>query len=80
MPEGCQPRRDDFLPEVEVFDLTTSAWARLPRLAADAGYTLSDPTRYVDPGTGQMVVRFINDNPQSEVGFGFQLALVGNVE
>jgi hypothetical protein len=81
VPEGCQPARDDFLPEVEVFDLTTSSWARLPRLAGDAGYTLSSPTRYVDPGSGQVLVRFINDNPSSqEVGFGFQLALLGNVE
>jgi hypothetical protein len=81
VPEGCEPARDDFLPEVEVFDLTASAWVRLPRLAGDAGYTLADPTRYVDPGTGQMLVRFINDNPDSQqVGFGFQLALVGDVE
>jgi hypothetical protein len=80
VPEGCEAPRDDFLPEVEVFDLTTSAWVRLPRLGADAGYTLASPTRYVDPGTGQVLVRFINDNPGSQVGFGFQLALVGDVE
>lgn len=81
IPEGCAPRRDDFLPEVEVFDRTgEGAWVRLPRLAADAPYTLADPTRYVDPTTGQMLVRFINDNPESTVGFGFPLALVGDVE
>lgn len=80
LPDGCEPRRDDFLPEVEVFDLESGVWARLPRLAGDAGYTLSDPTRYVDPGTGQVLIRFINDNPESSVGFGFQLALEGDVE
>jgi hypothetical protein len=80
-PEGCQARRDDFLPEVEVFDLSgTGAWVRLPRLIAEAGYTLANPGRYVDPATGQMLVRFVNDNPDSSVGFGFQLALVGDVE
>jgi hypothetical protein len=80
LPEGCEPRRNDFLPEVEVFDINGGAWVRLPRLQADAGYTLADPTRYVDPATGQMLVRFINDNPESSVGFGFQVALVGEVE
>jgi hypothetical protein len=80
LPDGCEPRRDDFLPEVEVFDITDGAWVRLPRLMADAGYTLADPTRYVDPGSGQMLVRFINDNPEASVGFGFQVALVGEVE
>jgi hypothetical protein len=80
LPEGCEPRRDDFLPEVDVFDVTDGAWVRLPRLMGDAGYTLADPARYVDPGTGQMLARFINDNPESSVGFGFQVALVGEVE
>lgn len=80
LPDGCEPRRDDFLPEVEVFDITAGAWVRLPRLMADASYTLADPTRYVDPGTGQMLVRFINDNPESSVGFGFRVGLVGDVE
>ncbi len=79
-PDGCQPRRDDFLPELEVFDLVAGAWARLPRLDGDVGYSLTDPTRYVDPGTGQLLVRFINDNPESSVGFGFQLVLDGTVE
>ena len=80
LPEGCEPRRDDFLPEVEVFDITDGAWVRLPRLLGDASYILANPPRYVDPGTGQLLVRFINDNPQSSVGFGFQVALVGDVE
>jgi hypothetical protein len=81
VPEGCEPRRNDFLPEVEVFDRSgEGAWVRLPRLAPDAPYTLADPIRYVDPATGQMLVRFINDNPESQVGFSFQLALVGDVE
>ena len=80
-PEGCQPRRDDFLPEIEVFDLTgAGAWVRLPRLVAEAPYVLKSPERYVDPATGQMLVRFVNDNPESSVGFAFQLALVGEVE
>lgn len=80
LPEGCVPRRDDFLPEVELFDLSLGKWARLPVMVPDAGYTLSNPERFVDPGTGQVLVRFVNDNPESSVGFGFQLALDGEVE
>jgi len=80
-PAGCEPRRLDFLPELEVFDRTgDGAWVRLPRLSADAPSTLADPTRYVDPATGQLLVRFVNDNPEGGAGFTFQLALVGVVE
>jgi hypothetical protein len=80
-PEGCAPRRDNFLPEVDVFDLTgQGTWVRLPRIAADAPYTLTNPGRYVDPATGQVLIRFVNDNPDSSVGFGFQLSLDGEVK
>ncbi len=79
-PAGCEPRRLDFLPELEVFDRTgDGAWVRLPRLTADAPYSITNPTRYVDP-TGQVLVRFVNDNPEGSAGFSFQLALVGVVE
>ena len=80
LPEGCEPRRNDFLPEVDVFDLVTGAWARLPRMLDSRGYTLANPQRYVDAGTGQLLVRFVNDAPDSQVGFGFQVALEGVVE
>jgi hypothetical protein len=79
-PAGCKPRRIDFLPEVEVFDLVRGDWARLPRLKADGQYSLADPSRYVDAGSGQILVRFLNDNPEGGAGFSFQLALIGAVE
>ena len=80
-PAGCQAPRNDFLPEVEVFDLSgAGTWFRLPRLAGEASYTLANPSRFVDPATGQMLVRFINESPEASVGFSFQLALVGDVE
>ncbi|MEO5704544.1 MAG: hypothetical protein ABIR64_06065, partial [Candidatus Limnocylindrales bacterium] len=80
-PTGCEPRRIDFLPEVEVFDRSgEGAWVRLPRLGADASYTLANPGRYVDPASGQMLVRFVNDNPEGGAQFMFQLALEGTVE
>jgi hypothetical protein len=80
LPEGCEPRRNDFLPEVDVFDLVTGEWARLPRMQESRGYTLANAGRYVDPATGQVLVRFVNDAPDSQVGFGFQVALEGVVE
>ena len=81
VPEGCQARRDDLLPEIEIFDRTgKGAWLRLPRMTAEASYRLADPTRYVDPTTGQLVVRFVNSNPESSSGFAFQAALVGSVQ
>ena len=81
LPKGCEPRRVDFLPEVEVFDITTGAWARLPRMTDSRGYSLASPERYVDPATGQVLVRFVNDSPdQGQVGFIFELALVGAVQ
>ena len=81
VPEGCKAARDDFLPEVEVFDRGAGEWVRLPRLQAEATYTLADPGRYVDPGTGQVLVRFVNEqlDPGAGVGFSFQLALIGDV-
>ncbi|HEY0442829.1 MAG TPA: hypothetical protein VGC90_01260, partial [Candidatus Limnocylindrales bacterium] len=81
VPKGCQAPRQDFMPEVEIFDRTgAGAWVRLPRMAAEASYTVANPARYVDPATGQILVRFVNDNPQSSVGFGFGVTLVGDVE
>lgn len=79
-PEGCQAPRIDLLPDVEVFDRSgTGAWLRLPRLEADATYSLADPARYIDPVTGQLLIRFINDNLEMSVGFGFGVAIVGTV-
>lgn len=81
IPEGCVAPRDDFMPEIEVYDRTgEGAWLRLPRLAADAAYTLANPGRYVDPATGQMLVRFVVESAEKTAGFGFGLALMGTVE
>lgn len=79
-PPGCQARRQDFLPEIEVFDRSgDGVWLRLPRMTSDAPYSLADPQRYADPTTGQVLVRFVNDNPELQAGFGFQLVLEGDI-
>jgi hypothetical protein len=82
-PLGCQAPRNDFLPDIEVFDRSgEGVWMRLPRPAAEKGYSLAHPERYVDPATGQVLVRFVNSSPDpgASVGFSFQLALEGAVE
>ena len=56
------------------------AWVRLPRMNPEATYSLANPARYMDPATGQVLVRFVNDNPGGGAGFSFDLALVGDVE
>jgi hypothetical protein len=80
VPAGCQAPRPDLLPEVEVFDRSGSgSWVRLPRMSPEITYALADPTRYVDPTTGRILVRFVNDNPEMGLGFSFQVALEGTV-
>jgi hypothetical protein len=81
LPKGCEPRRNDFMPEIDVFDRSGDGqWVRLPRLSSDTPYNLLDPQRYADPATGQVLIRFVNDNPEMQAGFGFQLVLEGDVE
>ena len=79
LPSGCEPRRVDFLPEVEVFDLTTGSWARLPRMKDSRRYTVASPERFVDAATGQLLVRFVNDAPDGQLQFQFSVELVGSV-
>ncbi|HYN70064.1 MAG TPA: hypothetical protein VEX41_07630, partial [Candidatus Eisenbacteria bacterium] len=78
-PEGCTARRADLLPEVELFDLQQGQWVRLPSLALFTSHTIANPERYFSPAGRQVLVRFVNPDPQSQIGFSFQLALVGTV-
>jgi len=69
----------DGLPETEVFDRTTGDWLRLPHLNGGTTYELKDPAPYVDPATGTIQIRFVNDRVDS-VGLSFSVALEGKVE
>ena len=69
----------DGLPETELFDLTTSTWVRLPHLAQGARASVAEPTRYVDPVSGTVMVRFVND-VNEQVGFNAILSIRGTVE
>ena len=68
----------DGLPEVELFDLVSGEWVRFPHLSGGSRYAIAEPTRYVDPTSGSVVVRFVNDRSDG-VGFSFDLSMTGNV-
>jgi hypothetical protein len=68
----------DGLPEVEVLDRTTGEWRRLPHFTQGTNYSLSDPDKYVDPATGTIQVRFVNDRSDG-VGMAFSLSIEGTV-
>jgi len=67
------------VPDVEVFDRTgAGSWHRLPRPAQGQTYDLADPARYVDPATGTLLVRYVN-NDQDQVAFFVSVAIEGTI-
>jgi len=77
-PPGCELPRFDGLPEVEIFDRSgEGAWIRFPHMGHGAVYRITDSERYIDPVTGQVLVRFVNDQQDSGVGFQFNIAISG---
>ena len=80
-PEGCVPRIQDGLPEVELFDLSGGGtWVRLPHMTMGERYTVDEPERYMDSGTGTVLVRFVNEQPDgNQASFQFGVSLTGNV-
>ena len=77
--EGCVQAQFDGLPEVELYDLTTGAWRRLPHLAGGSRYAVAGPRTFVDPATGTVLVRFVNDNSDG-VSFMIDLSITGNIK
>ena len=69
----------DGMPEVELFDLTTSALVRFPHLSAGSHYAIAEPDRYVDPATGTALVRYVNDRSEG-VGFSVQISMTGDLK
>jgi hypothetical protein len=77
--EGCVQPVLDGIPETELFDLTTSKWVRLPHLSPGPRYKVAEPTRYVDPTSGTVLIRFVNDQSDG-VGFTATVAIRGTVK
>jgi hypothetical protein len=86
-PNDCNPNTEDCfsqgfegLPEVDLFDRSAGGrWVRMETLKPGSSYELADPERYVDPGSGTLLVRFVNDF-QDGIGFNFQVRIEGAVE
>lgn len=77
--QDCSNEGFDGIPEVEVFDRSgTGTWMRLPHLAPGQPYQLAHPERYVDPASGTVLVRFVNDRMDG-TGFSFLVRIEGNV-
>jgi hypothetical protein len=74
----CGPSIADGLPEVEVFDVTSKEWRRLPHLSPGPRYSIADAPRYVDPATGTVLLRFVNDRMDG-VGFSVDLTITGTI-
>ena len=70
----------DGIPEVELFDRTgDGTWHRLPHLTQGQTYDVADAARYVDPATGAVRVRFVNDR-QDPVNVFLSLSIEGTVK
>lgn len=76
--EGCVQPSFDGLPELELFDRVDGAWRRFEHLQPGTRIAVVDPQRYVDPGTGTVLVRLINEH-QEGVGFSLDMAITGEV-
>jgi hypothetical protein len=75
----CDPPPLDNLPDLAIFDRSGAGeWLRLPHFKDGRTYELADPERYVDPTSGTILIRFINE-VQPETYFGLALSLEGDV-
>jgi hypothetical protein len=70
----------DGMPEVEVFDRTgAGTWQRLPHLAQGQTYDLADAANYVDPRTGTVLIRLVNERQDPVNAFVF-MSIEGTVK
>jgi hypothetical protein len=75
----CAPAILDGLPEVEILDVVNQEWKRLPHLTPGPRYAVVDPANYVDPTTGTVLIRYVNDRMDG-VGFSVDISITGNVQ
>ena len=70
----------DGMPELELFDRTgAGTWHRLPHMTQGQTYDVADAAKYVDPSTGAVLVRFVNER-QDPVNVYFNLSIQGTVK
>jgi len=68
----------DGLPDFDVLDVRTGTWVQFAHVAAGQPYALADASRWVNPSTGEVQVRFVNQS-QNQIGFQFPIAIAGTV-
>lgn len=68
----------DGAPDIELFDRVSSQFVRLPHISGQA-ISVEHPERYVDPTTGTVLVRLVNERADG-VGFQFFVRLAGDVK
>lgn len=79
-PAPLPPEQFDGLPEIELFDRTgDGTWHRLPHLAMGQTYDVANAARYVDPATGVVQARFVNDR-QDQVNLFMNVSIEGTVQ
>jgi len=86
VPPACDPLEQDCsnvgidgMPELDLFDRSGGgAWVRARKPIQGTFYEVEDPGRYIDPASGTLLVRFVNDF-QEHVGFNFQIRIEGRV-
>ncbi len=74
---GCAVPRDG-VPDLDILDVRTGDWVALAHPSMGQAYALPDPTRWVDPGTGEIRVRIVNQT-QDMLGFSLPLAITGTL-
>jgi len=74
---GCTVASDG-LPEIEVLDVRAGTWVQFEHLRQGVAYELSDAGRWVDPASGELQVKFVNQR-QDAIGFQFAVVLSGTV-
>ncbi len=74
---GCTVPQDG-LPDVEVLDVRAGTWVQFVHMVQGRAYRLADPARWVDPASGEIQVRFVNER-QDQIGFQFPIAITGVV-
>ena len=83
--ERCDPEADgcvapqDGLPELEILDVRTGTWVQFEHMSAGQAYEVENAARWVDPATGQVQVKFVNER-QDGIGFQFKVEITGTVE
>lgn len=76
--EPIAPPFDPGLPAIEVFDRDAGAWRAIPDLASGKIIEIRSPARFVDPASGTVLLRLVNER-QDSVGLQLAVQLEGEM-